>query len=240
MNSYNRNENAIGIVFAIVLIVIMGVIVYSAYTSTNRLESNALPPEESSGNNNIAIYDNSTTNSPSSVNIYVPDHSLYPNAPSTPVPILTQIAYYSTNIYDQDLNRVQNIKLAIAKISGTVIKKGETFSFNSTVGPMGEAQGYKEATGFDNNGNKVKMIGGGMCQISSTLYNAALIANLEIVERHPHSRRVYYVPQDKDATVYYNTLDLKFKNTTNDDIQIVATSSKSNVTIILDKITYGF
>ncbi len=96
---------------------------------------------------------------------------------------------------------------------------------------MGEKDGYKEATGFDANGNKIKVSAGGMCQISSTIYNTALEANFEIIERHPHSRRVYYVPVDKDATVYYDSLDLKFKNTTDYDIKVVATSDEYNVTI---------
>jgi vancomycin resistance protein YoaR len=102
---------------------------------------------------------------------------------------------------------------------------------------MGEAQGFKKALGFDSNGRKIKVFGGGMCQISSTIYNTALNLNLEILERHPHSRRVYYVPKDKDATVYYDTLDLKFKNNTNYDIKIIATSDNSNVTIKFMKIT---
>ncbi len=101
---------------------------------------------------------------------------------------------------------------------------------------MGQEQGYKEAVGFDANGNKIKVFGGGMCQISSTLYNAALMANLEITERHPHSRRVYYVPKDKDATIYYGSLDLKFKNNTENDIKIIATNDNVNVTIKLMKL----
>ncbi|MEG2348211.1 MAG: VanW family protein [Clostridia bacterium] len=142
-----------------------------------------------------------------------------------------EIANFSSSIYDKDENRIFNIGLAISKLNDVIIKKGENFSFNHTIGPMGQKQGYKEATGFDTNGNKIKVFGGGMCQISSTLYNSALIANLEIIERHPHSKRVYYVPKNKDATIYYDSLDLKFKNNTNNDIKIVA--SNDNVTVII-------
>lgn len=234
MENSNKTETIIVIVFTFILVGIVLLIAYNAYTSTNALENNI--PKETNTPNQTNIYGNSNT---IKSDIVVPEKSIEHNVPSTPVPIETQIAQFSTNIYDKDANRVHNISLAIGKINGTIIKKGETFSFNDTVGPMGEQQGFKEAIGFDSNGKKIKMFGGGMCQISSTIYNAALIANLEIVERHPHSRRVYYVPQDKDATVYYGSLDLKFKNNTNDDIQIVATNTKSNVTIVLNKITSG-
>jgi vancomycin resistance protein YoaR len=232
MKSSNKNETIIVIVFTIILVVILGIIVYTAYTSTNNLESNTQNQEKVDQNN-------TPPNSVPKTNIVVPDKSTEPNVPSTPIPVETQIAYFSSNIYDHDLNRVFNIELATKKINGTIIKKGEIFSFNDTVGAMGEKEGFKEAIGFDTNGNKIKMFGGGMCQISSTIYNTALISNLEIVERHPHSRRVYYVPKDKDATVYYNTLDLKIKNNTDSDIKIIATSTNSNVTIILNKITSG-
>lgn len=70
-----------------------------------------------------------------------------------------------------------------------------------------------------------------MCQISSTMYNTALEGKLEIIERHPHSRRVEYVPIDRDATIYYNTLDFKFKNTSGYPLKIVASSDQYNVTI---------
>ena len=75
-----------------------------------------------------------------------------------------------------------------------------------------------------------------MCQVSSTLYNVALIANLEITERHPHSRRVYYVPVDKDATIYYPSLDLKFINNTGYDLKISAQNDNYSVTIKMYKI----
>ncbi len=229
MTNSNKAETTVVVVFTLILIVIIGVIMFTAYTSTNNLQSNNIDEEN--------IVQNSTPkNNLPDTNITVPNNSI---EPYTPEPVETEIAYFSTNIYDHDENRSYNIEHAIGKINGVIVKKDETFSFNSVVGPMGESQGFKEAIGFDTNGKKIKMFGGGMCQISSTIYNAALVSNLEIVERHPHSRRVYYVPKDKDATIYYDSLDLKFKNTTNDDIKIIATSTESNVTITLNKITYG-
>ncbi len=127
-------------------------------------------------------------------------------------PIETEIATFTSTLYDKDENRVYNIGLAISALNGKVVKANEEFSFNNTIGPMDSSHGYKEAVGFDTNGNKIKVAGGGMCQISSTLYNSVLIAGLQVTERHPHSRRVYYVPKDKDATIYYGSLDFKFIN----------------------------
>ncbi|MDF2865398.1 MAG: hypothetical protein K0R72_207 [Clostridia bacterium] len=228
MENPNKAETIVIIVFTIIVIAIIGIVAYNAYSSTTSLQ-----------NNDYKQSNNTQNNSSKDNNIKVPDKSTEPNAPATPIPVETQISTFSTNIYDKDDNRVYNIGLAINKINGTIVKKGEIFSFNDTVGPMGEEQGFKKAIGFDSDGEKIDMFGGGMCQISSTIYNAALIINLEIVERHAHSRRVYYVPKDKDATIYYGSLDLKFKNTTENDIKIIATNTNSNVTITLNKITSG-
>ena len=129
-----------------------------------------------------------------------------------------------------------NIRKAVDILNGTVLHSGEEFSFNNTIGPMGEENGYKKANGFDSNGRIIQIAGAGMCQISSTVYNAALLANLEITERHPHSRRVYYVPQDRDATVYYPDLDLKFINNTPNDIKIYASTDNYTVNIVFKKI----
>ena len=147
-----------------------------------------------------------------------------------------QIATYTTTIYDKDEGRIQNIQLSTSKLNDAIIHPNEEFSFNTRIGPMDESQGFKKALGFDGNGNKIQISGGGICQLSSTLYNSALIANLEITERHPHSHRVYYVPVDKDATILYGTYDLKFKNNTNNDIKIEASTDSVNVTVTLYKI----
>ena len=144
-----------------------------------------------------------------------------------------EIATYTTNIYDKDDNRIHNIKLACSSLNGHVVASGEEFSFNNTMGNMGKEDGYKKALGFDSEGNKIKVYGGGICQISSTLYNALLIAKLEVTERHAHSRRVYYVPKDKDATVFSGGPDLKFINNTDNDITIYASTDGYTVTISL-------
>lgn len=147
----------------------------------------------------------------------------------------TEIASFTTTLYDNDENRIFNITKACEILNNTEIKTGEEFSFNSTIGPMGTGNGYKLAKGFDSNGKLIDIPAGGMCQVSSTLYNVALIANLEITERHAHSRRVAYVPVDKDATIYYPDLDLKFINNTQNDLKITAQNDNYTVTIKLYK-----
>lgn len=147
----------------------------------------------------------------------------------------TEIASFTTTLYDNDENRIFNITKACEILNNTEIKTGEEFSFNSTIGPMGTGNGYKLAKGFDSNGKLIDVPAGGMCQVSSTLYNVALIANLEITERHAHSRRVAYVPVDKDATIYYPDLDLKFINNTQNDLRITAQNDNYTVTIKLYK-----
>lgn len=147
--------------------------------------------------------------------------------------VYKDISSYTTKIQDKDKNRVYNIKRACEKLDEHIVKPGEEFSFNNKMGTMGAADGYKKAIGFDSNGNKIKMYGGGICQISSTLYNAVLVANLKVTERHAHSRRVYYVPKNKDATVFFGGPDFKFKNTLNSNIIICTSTDGYTVTVTL-------
>lgn len=126
---------------------------------------------------------------------------------------------YSTKLIGSDKNRNTNIDLACKEIDGTVINPGETFSFWKIVKETSSEKGYKEADAFDSHGNTIHALGGGICQISSTIYNAVLKEkSLEVIERHPHSNYVAYVPKNKDASVNYGTADFKFKN--NSDVPI--------------------
>lgn len=142
---------------------------------------------------------------------------------------------YSTKLTDKTPDRINNIKLGIEKLNGTAIKPKEEFSFNSQLGPRTKEAGYKEAIIFDGHGNKIKGYGGGICQISSTLYNAILNAGLEITERHQHSRSVPYIENGKDATVSYGAEDLKFVNTTNKPVVINATIENDILTITISQ-----
>jgi vancomycin resistance protein YoaR len=131
------------------------------------------------------------------------------------------IARFETPITIKDPNRLVNIKLAAKALNGAVVKPGQVFSFNGTTGPREPQFGYLEAKEIYR-GQFVLGYGGGVCQVSSTLYNAALLANLEIVERYHHSRPLSYVPLGRDATVAYGRLDLKFRNSTPNPVLITA------------------
>jgi len=123
----------------------------------------------------------------------------------------TVIATYRTDYSTSSGNRKTNIALASSKINGLILNPGQVFSFNDVVGPRTAATGYKVAHVYS--GSKVvDGIGGGICQVSSTLYNAVVLADLEIVYRTNHSLPVSYVPLGRDATVSYGSIDFKFKN----------------------------
>lgn len=130
---------------------------------------------------------------------------------------------FSTRYDESNLARTTNVKLAINKINDVLVMPGETFSYNQTLGERTYTAGYKDAAGYSG-GKVVQMIGGGICQVSSTLYDAVVYANLEIVERHNHFFQTSYVGAGKDATVVYGSLDFKFKNTRNYPIKIKASA----------------
>ena len=129
------------------------------------------------------------------------------------------ITLAATNASTSSRARLANIKLAMQFIHGTCLKPGEVFSFNDTVGQRTAARGFQTATAYSG-GEVTEEVGGGICQVSTTLFNAAVKADLEIVERHSHSLTVAYVDKGKDATVNWGSQDLKFRNTSSDDIYI--------------------
>ena len=133
-----------------------------------------------------------------------------------------ELGTYSTSLENKEENTIYNIKLSSEVINGILVKPQEIFSFNKYVGPAEKADGYKEST-IIANGIFVNGYGGGICQVSSTLYNAILLANLPIVERYNHS--VYgdatrYVPLGQDAAVFYGLKNLRFKNNSDNVIVI--------------------
>ena len=106
-----------------------------------------------------------------------------------------------------------------------------TFSYNSVCGPYGESDGFLEATILLSDGTEDKDFGGGVCQLSSTLYNAVLLSNLEIVERQNHGFNTGYVPVSRDATVSWGGPDFQFKNTRNYPIKIVCDGAGGRITV---------
>lgn len=136
---------------------------------------------------------------------------------------------FSTTYNTSNQNRITNLKLASEKIDGTIILPGETFSYNKVVGERTIAKGYKEAAVYAG-GKVVDGIGGGICQLSSTLYNSVLYANLEITSRSNHRFLTSYVTAGRDATVSWGTIDFCFKNTRSYPIKITAEVKNGVVT----------
>lgn len=124
-------------------------------------------------------------------------------------------------------NRNENLRLAVEALNGTIVKPGQEFSFNDTTGPRTEAKGYKPATAYLN-GEVVQEPGGGVCQVSSTLYNAVVFAGLKSTERHAHSYEPSYVTPGEDAAVSYGGPDFKFVNNSEYPIAIKASFSSSD------------
>ena len=137
----------------------------------------------------------------------------------------------STN-HTNDSNRNTNLKQACKALNGRIIRPGETFSYNEALGERTAEKGYKPAGAYSG-GKTVQTIGGGICQVSSTLYYACLKADLEIVERYAHGYTVSYMPYGMDATVSWGTLDYKFKNNTDYPIRIEASVSGGQVHVTL-------
>jgi vancomycin resistance protein YoaR len=122
------------------------------------------------------------------------------------------VADFHTSLAGSSRGRRHNILLAASAIDGTVLLPGESFSYNRAVGPRNPDRGYRTAPVL-RRGRLVPGVGGGACQVSSTLYNAALLAGAKILKRYHHSRPVRYVSAGRDATVWYGLFDLEFENT---------------------------
>ena len=134
------------------------------------------------------------------------------------------LSTFSTKYPVSNRNRTTNLILAANKINGTVLMPGETFSYNKVVGARTIAAGYKEAAIYVK-GEVVDGLGGGICQVTSTLYNAAVYANLEIIQRTNHQFVPSYVTASRDATVVYGSIDFQFKNNRNYPIKLICSVS---------------
>jgi vancomycin resistance protein VanW len=167
--------------------------------------------------------------------IALPVKLIYPEITTTELArngIKELVSVYTTVFNTEDSNRTANVKLSAQKINGKLLYPGQLFSYNDTVGPREKSQGFKEAMEIIN-GEFVPGVGGGVCQVSSTLYNAVLMAGLNIVERANHSKPLSYVELGRDATVVYNALDFKFVNNSSAPVMIMAETvgNKLNVGI---------
>lgn len=149
-----------------------------------------------------------------------------PEPPAAPA--YRTLGDFSTKILDYAKGRINNLRLAAAAINGLTLAPGETFSFNAAVGERTAARGYQEATVIID-GEPAKEHGGGVCQISGTLYQAAKAAGLTVTERHDHHKDVHYLPQGEDAAVDYGNLDLKFINNAQTPITLLVSVGNGKV-----------
>ncbi len=140
------------------------------------------------------------------------------------------LAEVETHFSPKKVERTANVRLAAQLVNGTILNPGEEFSYNKVVGPRTTARGFKAAAIFAQ-GEVVDGIGGGICQVSSTIYMAALRANMKITERRNHAFYVDYTPKGEDATVVYGSIDFRFVNTSEYPIKIVATSKNNYIRV---------
>lgn len=223
-------SNKVRYIFLVVLgLIVIGTIIYFIYKNNNSGENK----NDDSSNNvaRLAV----ETNTPSNNDELVSEiNNSIENSVSEPIISEEEIATFSTKLSGSSEGRLTNIRISCEKLNGTVVSNGDTFSFCETVGPSTSEEGYKEAP-IIVNGEKVQGLGGGNCQISSTLYNAVLsVPNLTVIERHEHGKEVHYVPKGKDAAVSYGSVDFKFKNETGNDIKLYfSTDNKTLVSTIV-------
>ena len=248
-----KKKNGLIITFIIVFLLGIGIFIWfnsnKQETSQNEYEAgrtstNSSIPNNTSNNSNSqsnAAENINQTNPNTNTSINPENTAVNPGNPAitepvqnTPTPQVKeeQLAIFSTKIYSPDPARQNNLTISCNKLNETVVKNGDTFSFCNTVGQASSKEGYQEADIFDNNGNKKKGLGGGNCQLSTTLYNAVLATpGLVVTERHAHSNYVPYIQKGKDAAVAYGSYDLKFRNDTGNNIKICSQVNSQNVTV---------
>ncbi len=197
--------------------------------STSRISANV----NNSGSSNLNSLNNSNTTSINENNTSTSDNTQGEN---NQIPTETKISSFSTPIVDDNKNRVNNIKITCSRINGTIVKSNDEFSFCEVVGQPSAKDGYKEAHAFAN-GKLINAIGGGNCQVSTTVYNAAKKTDgVEITERHEHGKPVGYIEMGKDATVAYDYYDLKFENHNDYSLKLKAYVKNNKVYVDVYKI----
>lgn len=227
----------LGIVF---LIVVLGIWWYGKSNKTAENNGSNYQAEKSIATNNI---NTNNANNSNKINTNTTQNQINTNSNTSNViePVQpkteTQIATFTTKIYGNEAARQNNMQITCNILNNVEIQPGETFSFCNTVGKATTEKGYQEADIFVD-GKKEKGLGGGNCQISTTIYNAvAQIPELEVLERHQHSRDVKYIQKGKDAAVAYGSYDFKFKNNTDGVIRIVMEKTEKTITAKLIKIS---
>ena len=215
----------------ILVIFIIGGIAFFIYKNTSNN-----PPNYSTEKADFNTTLNNTSNNTSNTTLTNTSDNVI-NTPKPSSIIEKEIASFSTKIQNKkDSNRQGNITITCSALTNTIVEPGKTFSFCAIVGESTRERGYKEANVIIQ-GVETKGLGGGNCQVSSTLYNAVLEApDLEVIERHPHSAPVPYIEEGKDAAISYGSHDFKFKNNSTSQIKVIAENTPDNITIKLIKL----
>lgn len=150
-----------------------------------------------------------------------------------------KVSSFTTTYNPGQAARVHNIRTLANELDGTILAPGEEFSFNGAMGPRTAAKGYREAPAIVN-GRLVPSLGGGVCQVATTLFNAIFFGGFEVVERHNHSFFISHYPTGRDATVSYGGPDLKFKNSYPAHLLIKTVATSSSITISFYSTSQGF
>lgn len=206
----------------------------STRTSLNQISNEEITNTLSENNTNTEIPINkNTTDNKNETSIDENSNKVAKENITKTIPVNaeTEISTFTTKIYTKDSGRQHNLTLACSALNDTIVENGKTFSFSNTVGKATSKKGYKKADVFKN-GDVIEALGGGLCQVSTTLYNAVLkIPNTKVIERHSHSNKVPYIKSGRDAAVSYGTYDFKFVNNTGNSLKIKASNTKNNVTV---------
>lgn len=218
------------IIISIIILISIGFFIFKTPKNSNNSSSN-YTAEKTSASNESELKDDSSYNNISNNEISTSSNKSSDNNDTE------TIAKFSTKLPNDTKERYSNIKLACKTLDGTIVKSGDTFSLWNTLGCPTKEKGYRKAKAFTSDGDIKQSYGGGICQVSTTIYNALLkIDEIKITERHEHSRDVVYIKDGKDAAVSYKSADLKFKNNADYDIKLKASVKNNKVIIKIEKL----
>ena len=218
------------IIISIIVLISIGFFIFKTPQNFNNYSSNYTAEKTSTFNESESKDDSSYNNISNNEISTSSDKSSDKNDTET-------IAKFSTKLPNDTKERYSNIKLACKTLDGTIVKSGDTFSLWNTLGCPTKEKGYRKAKAFTSDGDIKQSYGGGICQVSTTIYNALLkIDEIKITERHEHSRDVVYIKDGKDAAVSYKSADLKFKNNADYDIKLKASVKNNKVIIKIEKL----
>ena len=218
------------IIISIIVLISIGFFIFKTPQNYNNYSSNYTAEKTSTFNESESKDDSSYNNISNNEISTSSDKSSDKNDTET-------IAKFSTKLPNDTKERYSNIKLACKTLDGTIVKSGDTFSLWNTLGCPNKEKGQQNAKAFTSDADIKQRYGGGICQVSTTIYNALLkIDEIKITERHEHSRDVVYIKDGKDAAVSYKSADLKFKNNADYDIKLKASVKNDKVIIKIEKL----